>query len=241
MTAYVIKPEGITPTTVLFSDIMELKYITQKNIDECHINITSADMYVEFKEYNQRMLDMQKRRRRFLRDCWGLWLVNLVALSAGLISAVLMSSKSVMFLLCILLAAVYLFFMVNYIGIRKIYSWKTGLVISVTGLALSLILIPMIIPFLALVIANPVLIHLMEKEDSSIRNETGYPHFTQLVGSFKSFVKDGEVYGVGDGVVYGAGLQSESAEQVPEDPFAKYRIRPENDMGMLADNDIYKE
>ncbi|PPJ44658.1 hypothetical protein C0075_25295, partial [Rhizobium sp. KAs_5_22] len=66
-------------------------------------------------------------------------------------------------------------------------------------------------------------------------------HFAQLVGSFKSFVKDGEGYGVGDGVVYGAGLQSESAEQGPEDPFAKYRIKPEDDMGMLADNDINKE
>ena len=81
----------------------------------------------------------------------------------------------------------------------------------------------------------------MEKEDSSIRDEIGYPHFTQLVGSFKSFVKDGEVYGVGERVVYGAGLQSESAEQIPEDPFAKYGIKPEDDMGLLSDNDINKE
>jgi hypothetical protein len=221
---------------------MELKYITQKNIDESHINITSAEMYTEFKEYNQRMLDMQKKRWRFLRDCWGLWLVTLAALSGGMISAVVLTnSGNTVILLCILLAAVYLFFMVNLIGIRKIYNWKAGLVISMTGLALSLILLPMLIPFIILTIANPILIYLMEKQDSSIRNETGYPHFAQLVGSFKSFVKDGEVYGVGEGVIYGAGLQSESAEQVPEDPFAKYRIRPEDDMGMLADNDINKE
>ena len=221
---------------------MELKYITQKNIDESHINITSAEMYAEFKGYNQHMLDMQKRRWRFLRDCWGLWLVTLVALLGGMVSAVILTnSGNAEIFLCILLAAVYLFLMVNLIGIRRIYNWKAGLVVSMAGLAVSLILLPMRVPFIALTIANPILIYLMEKEDSSIRDEIGYPHFTQLVGSFKSFVKDGEVYGVGERVVYGAGLQSESAEQIPEDPFAKYRIKPEDDMGMLSDNDINKE
>ena len=238
MTAYAKKLTETTLTMVLSFDIMELKYITQENIDESHINITSAEMYTEFQEYNQRMLDMQKKRWRFLRDCWGLWLVNFIALSAGLISALLMTDSASVLLLCILLAAVYLFVMVYFIGIRKIYNWKTGLAISMAGFAISMMLKPMLIPFLALVIVDPILIYLMEKEDSGIRNEIGYPHFAQLVGSFKSFVKDGEVYGVEEGVVYGAGLQSESAEQVPEDPFAKYRIKPEDDMGMLADNDI---
>lgn len=220
---------------------MELKYITQKNIDESHINITSAEMYTEFKEYNQRMLDMQKRRWRFLRDFWALWLMNAILLPIGVITVLmLMQNGSLiyaacgMFLPCVLLAAIYLFLMIYFIGIRKLYSFKAGLLISA-------ILIPVNITFISLAVANAVVIYFMEKEDSGIRNETGYPHFAQLVGSFKSFVKDGEVYGVGDGVVYGAGLQSESAEQVPEDPFAKYRIKPEDDMGMLADNDINKE
>ena len=220
---------------------MELKYITQKNIDESHINITSAEMYTEFKEYNQRMLDMQKRRWRFLRDFWALWLMNAILLPIGVITVLmLMQNGSLiyaacgMFLPCVLLAAIYLFLMIYFIGIRKLYSFKAGLLISA-------ILIPVNITFISLAAANAVVIYFMEKEDSGIRNETGYPHFAQLVGSFKSFVKDGEVYGVGDGVVYGAGLQSESAEQVPEDSFAKYRIRPEDDMGMLADNDINKE
>ncbi len=220
---------------------MELKYITQDNIDESHINITSAEMYAEFKEYNQRMLDMQKKRWRFLRDFWGLWIMNDKLLPIGVITVLmLMQNGSLiyaacgMFLPCVLLAAIYLFLMIYFIGIRKLYSFKAGLLISA-------ILIPVNITFISLAAANAAVIYFMEKEDSSIRNEKGYPHFAQLVGSFKSFVKDGEVYGVGEGVVYGAGLQSESAEQVPEDPFEKYRIRPEDDMGMLADNDINKE
>ena len=124
--------------------------------------------------------------------------------------------------------------MIYFIGIRKIYSWKAGILTA-------LILIPANVAFIALAAANAVVIYFMDKEDGRLRKEKGYPHFAQLVGSFKSFVKDGEVYGVGEGVVYGAGLKSESAEQVPEDPFAKYRIKPEDDMGMLADNDINKE
>nr|WP_162148429.1 hypothetical protein [Ruminococcus flavefaciens] len=230
-----------THTTVLFFDIMELKFITQDNIDESHINITSAEMYTEFKEYNQHMLDMQKKRWRFLRDFWALWIMNAILLFVGIMTALMLMwngsliyMASGTFMPCWLLVAIYLFLMIYFIGIRKLYSWKAGLLISA-------ILVPVNLAFIALAAANAVVIYFMDKEDSSIRNEIGYPHFAQLVGSFKSFVKDGEVYGVGDGVVYGAGLQSESAEQVPEDPFAKYRIKPEDDMGMLADNDINKE
>ncbi|MCR4795540.1 MULTISPECIES: hypothetical protein [Ruminococcus] len=218
---------------------MELKYITQDNIDESHINITSAEMYTEFKEYNQHMLDMQKKRWAFLRDFWALWIMNAILLPVGIMTALMWKGSLIYmasgtFMPCWPLIVFYLFLMIYFIGIRKLHSWKAGLLISA-------VLIPVNLSFIALAVANAVVIYLMEKEDGSIRNEIGYPHFAQLVGSFKSFVKDGEVYGVEEGVVYGAGLQSESAEQVPEDPFAKYRINPEDDMGMLADNDINKE
>ena len=54
-------------------------------------------------------------------------------------------------------------------------------------------------------------------------------------------VKDGEVFGIESEGVYATGMKADHV--VPEDPFAKYRIKPEDDMGMLADNDInnYKE
>lgn len=220
---------------------MELKYITQENIDRSHINITSAEMYTEFKEYNQHMLDLQKKRWAFLRDFWALWIMNTILLNVGIMTALmLMKNGSLIytvsgtFMPCWLLVAIYLFLMIYFIGIRKLYSWKAGLLISV-------ILIPVNLVFLGLAAANAVVIYFMDREDSILRNEIGYPYFTQLVGSFKSFVKDGKVYGIGEDTVCGAELQSESAEQVPEDPFAKYRIKPEDDMGMLADNDINKE
>ena len=215
---------------------MELKYITQDDIDSSHFNITSAEMYTEFKEYNQHMLDMQKKRWAFMRDFWGLWLMNVISLYVGLKTILFWNGSLIyrvsgMFLPCELLTAVYMILMIYFIGIRKLYSWKAGLLISV-------ILIPVNLAFIVLAVANAIVIYFMDREDGIIRNEIGYPHFTQLAGSFKSFVKDGEVYGVGEGAVYGAELQSESSEQTPVDPFAKYRIKPEDDMGMLADNDI---
>ena len=118
---------------------------------------------------------------------------------------------------------------VYFIIIRKMYNWKIGLV-------LSFILVLVNIGFIILAVANPVIIYMIEKTDRSIRNETGYPHFTQLHGSYKSMVKDGEVFGIESEGVYATGMKSENV--VPEDPFAKYRIKPEDDMGMLADNDI---
>lgn len=213
---------------------MELKYITQENIDEAHVNITSAEMYKEFKEYNQRMLDMQKKRRRFLRDFWIMVITNIILIPIGVvfvnISPLYKISGTI--ILNLMLTLISLFILVYFVIIRKVYNWKIGLVSS-------LMLIPVCAGLIPLAVANPILINLMEKTDSSIRNETGYPHFVQLSGSYKSFVKDGEVYSVNEGTVYGSELTGQKDE--PEDPFAKYRIRPEDDMGMLADNDINKE
>lgn len=216
---------------------MELKYITQENIDEAHVNITSAEMYTEFQEYNQRMLDMQKKRARFLRDLCAMIGMNVLLIPFGAIFSFISPLYKVcgMILPNIILMLIGMFLFVYFIIIRKIYNWKIGLV-------LSLMLVLVNIGFLTLVVANPVIINMMEKIDSSIRNEIGYPHFVQLSGSYKSFVKDGEVYGIDKGTVYGAELKkAENESEETEDPFAKYRIKPEDDMGMLADNDINKE
>lgn len=215
---------------------MELKYITQENIDEAHINITSAEMYTEFREYNRRMLGMQMKRRRFLRDFWIMTIMNVILIPIGVMFANLspLYKISGIMMLNVMIALISLFLLVYFVVIRKVYNWKIVL-------AASLLLIPVCVGLIPLAAANPVLIYFMEKIDSGIRNETGYPHFVQLSGSYKSFVKDGEVYSVDEGTVWGAGNNTENESNEPEDPFAKYRIKPEDDMGMLADNDINKE
>ena len=215
---------------------MELKYITQENIDEAHINITSSEIYTEFQEYNGLMLRMQKKRRRFLRDLWLLWIMNavLVPLIAAfsLMLPLILPMNSFGFLLYLLILLISMTLLVLVVGVRRIYSWKLGFIIT----AVMMIASPV---YIFLAAANASVIYLMEKEDSSIRNETGYPHFVQLRGSYKSFVKDGEVFGIENEGIYASSLKSDNA--VPNDPFAKYRIRPGDDMGMLADNDINKE
>lgn len=214
---------------------MELKYITQENIDDSHVNITSAEIYKEFQEYNGLMLRMQKKRYKFLFDYWLLWGMNAVLVPLIMyvplipkFSTILhMDSTSVLPYLLILLASMILLVLV--VGIRRNYSWKLGFIITAIMLPVS--------PFyIFLAIANAAVIYIMEKTDSEMRYETGYPHFVQLSGSYKSFVKEGEVFGIENEGIYATSLKSDNV--VPEDPFAKYRIRPEDDMGMLADNDI---
>lgn len=210
---------------------MELKYITQENIDEAHVNITSAEMYAEFQEYNQRMLDMQKKRARFWRDFCGMIIMNALLIPIGVIFSFISPLYKItgMLLPNYILMFISMALFVYFIIIRKIYNWKIGL-------ALSLLLVFVNIGFIILAVANPVIIYMIEKTDRSIRNETGYPHFTQLHGSYKSMVKDGEVFGIESEGVYATGMKADNV--VPEDPFAKYRIKPEDDMGMLADTDI---
>ena len=210
---------------------MELKYITQDNIDESHINITSAEMFKEFQEYNGLMLRMQKKRARFWRDFCGMVIMNALLIPIGVIFSFISPLYKItgMLLPNYILMFISMALFVYFIIIRKIYNWKIGLV-------LSFILVLVNIGFIILAVANPVIIYMIEKTDRSIRNETGYPHFTQLHGSYKSMVKDGEVFGIESEGVYATGMKSENV--VPEDPFAKYRIKPEDDMGMLADTDI---
>ena len=214
---------------------MELKYITQDNIDGAHLNITSAEMYTEFQEYNGLMLRMQKIRYRFLRDFWALWIMNGILVPVILFFTMLEKFSPLIWFgsgmkwLCLAIVVIAELLLIYLIGIRKCYSWKLGFLITA-------IMMPANIFYVLLAVGNAVVIFVMDRIDSSIRNEKGYPHFTQLHGSYKSMVKDGEVFGIEGESVYATGLKSDNV--VPEDPFAKYRIRPEDDMGMLADTDI---
>ncbi|WP_303838002.1 hypothetical protein [Ruminococcus flavefaciens] len=213
---------------------MELKYITQENIDDSHINITSAEMYGEFKKYNQKMLDMSKIRWRFLRDFWGMWIMNAIIVPFIFILTYFRVLSPIIWYggstrLCLAVVIISEALLVYLVGIRKMYSW-------IMGFLVTLLMLPANLCYVMLAVANAVIIYVMGRIDYSIRDETGYPHFVQLRGSYKSFVKDGEVFGIEGESVYGTDIKADYV--VPEDPFAKYRIRPEDDMGMLADNDI---
>ncbi|NLT09727.1 MAG: hypothetical protein GXY08_09515 [Ruminococcus sp.] len=201
----------------------ELKYITQDNIDEAHINITSADMFSEVSDFNTHMLRMQRKRASFLRDYGFMLILNIILTPAGFLG--LNKHNSLIyrfggermmpcFLMVLAFAAVFGYFIMY----RKSYEWTVGALIT------GVILIPVNYIFVINTAANGVILHLMQKIDSSIKDEAGYPHFAQLKTSYIRDEENAEEGGMDD------------AE--PAYSFDKFRIKPEDDMGMLAENDI---
>lgn len=226
----------------------DLKYITPLDIQAAHMNITSAEIYEETQRYNEHMLRMQRKRLKFLRDFWGITILNIIMLAIGLPTA-LSSYTSLIFaatggsgpaLLAIggnipltyLPVPIYVICFVYFILIRKLYDWRVMLVIS-------LLLVPVNYGFITLVIFNVLLVIAMEKTDSEIRGEVGYPHFVMLTTSYIRDEENAEDGAMNDSD--GADSSDDLGSQREENPFDKYRIKPEDDMGMLADNDINKE
>lgn len=228
--------------------IEDLKYVTPLDIQNAHINVTSAEMYAEAKEVNTHMYAMQSRRVKFLRDFWSLLGMNVAILVLAVLTG-LDSHFSLIFKLtggvCSVGGNVYLtllpllFYTVGYayfILIRKVYnSWIM--------LIFAAMLVPMNYICIILVIADTVIVHFMGKIDDEIKNEVGYPHFAEL---HISTLREGKGAEEGDMDKFEDGdksLDLEGAEQEkpPADPYAKYRIKPEDDLGLLRDNDIDKD
>lgn len=197
-----------------------LKYITQEHIDEGCINVTSAEMYAEVQEFNTEMLRMQRKREPFLRDLWLMILMNAFLVPVGFLSmnrkrsilyAVTGGSLLPAFLAVLLFTAVFVYFVIY----RKNYSWKIGMLLT------GILLVPVNLLLITNVAANGISLYLMEKVDSSIRDQIGYPHFVQLV---TSYIREDENC---------SGDAMDEAE--PLFSFDKYK---NNDIGMLADTDI---
>lgn len=203
--------------------LSELKYITQDNIDESYINVTSAEMFAETQTYNTEALRLLRKRYQFLRDFWGLVLLNAVASFFGFFA--ISRSNSLLYRLCgervgpcFLVTAAFILVFGYFIFYRKYYNWKVGLLITM------ILLVPVNSCTAVCVAANAVLLHFMEKIDNEIKDQAGYPYFSQLV---TSYIRDEE--NADEGVM---------DEPEPKYSFDKYRIKPDVDMGMLADSDI---
>lgn len=212
--------------------LSEYKYIKQENIDEAYINVTSAEMYSEVQEYNRHVLSMQKSRCRFRRDFWGLMVLNLIVFLGGVLMMTSVDGKgSLLYRIsgkniraCLICIYILFFALMYFILFRKIYNWRLGLI-------LSAMLVPVNLMFVFAAIVNPFILHMMEKIDDSMRGDAGYPGFAQLV---TSYIRDEEW--AEDGVMDEAG---EKPQPEPKYSFDKYKIKPEDDRGMLVDQDIF--
>lgn len=226
--------------------VNDLKYITPIDIQAAYLNITSAEMYAEAKDFNMHMHDMQRKRYRFLRDFWGVVMFN-VLMMLLCISTALSSYTSLIFratggrgpvglatggnpTLTYLPAAIYAVAFIYFILIKKIYNWRMMLIIS-------LLPIPTHYAFIVLAIANVILSKKMFDIDNEIKEEVGYPHFVELTLSYLRDEEDAE-----DGAMesFSESEKSEDLEtERKENPYDKYRtVWGKGEGSMLADNDI---
>ena len=225
--------------------LSDLKYITQQNIDESHINITSADMYLECKEYNAHALKMRRRKWRFLADFYGMMLVDLVLLPVLTLftgkytqpmEPITDPAMAVVSLLFIVL------FMALYVGIvvvKRNYSWLLCLCYSLLIVFFRAWWWMYIVSGI-FVIGNCFLAGAMKKVDDTLREQPGYPGFTELI---PSFIRDGKEFDGLDEMMRfedseGSDDLVHKEDAPPVNPFDKYRIKPEEDQGLLRDTDI---
>ena len=225
--------------------IQDLKYITPLEIQAAHLNVTSAEMYDEAKKFNQHMYDMQRIRHRFLRDMWGILILNVVVFALAIPTAaspytsLLFSATggrgplgmaeggnlTLTYLPAVIYAAAFIYFIL----IKKLYNWKLMLI-------LSLIPIPTHYAFIALAIGNVILVKKMYDTDNEMKDEVGYPYFAEL---HLSYIRDEESLEDNGMDTFTEGERSDDLESERKpNPFDKYRTRWEDGEGLLRDSDI---
>ena len=225
--------------------LSDLRYITQKDIDESHINITSAEMYKEFQDYNSHMLRMQQRKVRFLVDFYGMMAVDLLLIPVLCILTGKYTqitepiSDNVMFIVSTLLIGMFMAAYVFFVLIKKIFKWPICLAFSLLTVLFRASLWAYIVA-LVFVGLNCWLIHAIEREDDALKEHVGYPAFVQLI---PSFIRDGKEFdGLDEMVKFEESEESDDLvhkeDAAPVNPFDKYRIKPEEDQGLLRDTDI---
>lgn len=166
--------------TIKFCD---LKYITRKNIDESLINVTSPEMYTEVQEYNSHMKRMQSKKVLFLADYWGSLGLYLISFALALVGILMFGTLSPVYwltkntILSVVCAAVIFVPIIILIFIRKIYSWQLNALLCLPASFVSLL-------FIINMVLGSVIIYIMNRIDSSMRDDVGYPHFVMLSATY---------------------------------------------------------
>ncbi|MBO4876425.1 MAG: hypothetical protein J5501_00260 [Ruminococcus sp.] len=219
--------------------LSELKYIGQKELDECHIDVRSADMFREAQDFNAHMLEMRRRKWKFRKDLIAMGALNLILIPISLSKPDSQLSllrhftdRNATAVLSLLFTLAYIVLFCFFFIHKKDYS-------PVKCLLYSLFLIPASILNIVAVVFNTILMFFMKKTDDEIKDEPGYPSFPQL---HISCPVDLDALEPGDMEDSRGAEKSDDLEHTEEsaetDPYAKYRIKPEDDEGLLRDSDI---
>lgn len=160
---------------------MELRYITQEDIEACHVNVTSADMFREAREYNIYMHDMRQKKLHTTAAYFASIIINFIFIVAVFFVSrsigipMLMHESEFTPLTCMRLVvlAAYIFLFIYFIIKRKVFNWKL-----ITAITLPLIFCD--IRFAALLIINILIFRLLDNETQAQQNTPGYPGFADL-------------------------------------------------------------
>jgi len=194
--------------------LSDLRYITQENIDEAHINITSPDMYTEAREYNIHMLRMRRRKFMLLCDFWGMFGMNLLLIPIILLfslnyNTTLLKLAGAPLALSFVLPFVFWGLYGYFLFYRKLLDWRVTLLISA-------LLIPAGLLFAVTTAVNTFITWYMRRTKTQIEEDVGYPEFVELSTTF---------------------IRDEVEEQM--ETYSKTYIKPSEDDGsFLFNNDI---
>ena len=196
--------------------LSDLRYITQEDLDDAHINITSAEMFEEARLYNIHMHRMQRKKWLFYVDFWGMFLLNLVMVP--MIAAFSLANETaliiklglpmVVFLLLPLLFAIVYSCVILY---RKLFEWWIMLIAT-------LLMLPAGYAYIILALANSFITFIIRNTDEQLKAELGYPHFVELR---VTYIRKEDV-----------------EEQKKADPYSTYVKPPEDDGGFLFNSGI---
>lgn len=198
--------------------ITDLEYITQENINEAYINVTSKEIYREVQKYNAHVIQMRKNRLHFLRDMWLMIALNIIIIFGAGFKLLTGADASLFYRAsgslkgCIILEHLFVLAWGYLVLWRKHYSWTFTFFIF----ALLVIIHPM---FVVTLITNVYIVNLMERIDRSIRDDVGYPHFVQINTSYireEDFTEDGD-------------MEEAVNKNAPKYSFDKYKLEDDGD------------
>lgn len=193
----------------------DLRFITQENIDEAHINIISADMYAEAREFNIHMNRMRHKKWLFLADFWGMFTMNLVVIPITVLFSIA-NESTMLFAMnapwwtAFLLPPVFWTMYGWFIFYRRVYDWRASLIFS-------LVMIPAGYAFIISTAANTAITKILNKLDAELRDEICYPYFVELRLTF---------------------IRPEKEEEQNNSPYSTYLPPPEDDSCFLSNCDI---
>ena len=200
----------------------ELDYITIENISSNSINITSDKMYKEVHDFNDHMLEMQKKREVYVHDFWVGFFFNVVALIAVILftyafdsfdfihgeklSLVYATTRSVLVcLIGVVLGYAMYFYFIFY---KKLFYLKLSTALMIfTALFNFVNLVPLVI--------NLILIKILRNSHNAIKGDAGYPYFIPLTMTFLAYEEE-----------------NKKIKPINDYRFSDYKVSPDTEMGI---------